>query len=70
MREHRYGYMIDVVESAADLHDAILGDESKEETFDEVHFMDVDTARTAVPIKFPSCTSFAVLPSSPLLTNT
>ena len=38
MREHRYGYMIDVVESRADLHDAVLGDETQEENFDEVHF--------------------------------
>ena len=69
MRERRYGYMIDVVESTADLHDAILGDETKEETFDEVHFMDVDIAPAAVPIKLPSCTSFAVRTSPPLLTN-
>ena len=69
-REHRYGYMVDVIESTTDLHDAILGDETKEETFDEVHIMDIDTVSTAVPIKFPSCTSFAVLPSLPPLTNT
>ena len=69
-REHRYGYMINIVETADDLHNAILGDELKEETFDEVHFMDVHTASTAVPIKFPSCTSFAVLPFPRPLTNT
>ena len=59
-----------MVESRADLHDAVLGDETQEENFDEVHFMAVDTTVKTDPIKFPSCTSFAVLPSPTLLTNT
>ena len=67
-RERRHGYMLGLVENAADLQDALLGDESMEEHLEEkVNFME-HTVSTTVPIKIPSTTVFATL-SSPILTT-
>ena len=67
-RERRHGYMLALVETANDLQDALLGDESMEENLEEkVNFVEHTVAST-VPIKIPSATVFATL-SSPILTT-
>ena len=59
-RERRHMYMLNLICSSEDLHDSILGDESKEESFSQVKILETDTVKTTVPIKLPRLSSFAI----------
>ena len=70
-RERRHLYMLSLISSGEDLQDSMLGDESKEENFSQVNFMETDTVINTVPIKLPNIFAFATLPSdSPLTSRT
>lgn len=52
-RERRHGYMLELVENAVGLQDALLGDESMEEHLEEVNFMEHTVFVTQqFPLKF------------------
>ena len=68
-RETRHSYMLSLIDDPKDLQESILGEETKEEDFKEVHYMEIDAETVPAPMHVNTSTCAVRMTSHSPLTS-